>query len=185
MNRLDLGQFGSALIFSPYNYEKGGNRGIEVSSHYHNGGFSTYANFSFISTQAKNIISAQYLFSAEALAYIQNHYIPIDDEGKFTVSSGAAYAWANTKVFADFLYGSGLRNGFANQTHLPGYYPVNLGFEQIFHPRIRNISAVKLRLDITNFFDQVYRLRDGTGISVSASRYGARRGFYAGISVLF
>ena len=36
--------------------------------------------------------------------------------------------------------------------------------------------------DIVNLFDQVYELRDGTGIGVFAPQFGARRGFYAGIS---
>jgi outer membrane receptor protein involved in Fe transport len=45
--------------------------------------------------------------------------------------------------------------------------------------------AVKLRLDVANLFDQVYRLRDGTGIGISASQYGPRRGLYAGAALLF
>ena len=40
-------------------------------------------------------------------------------------------------------------------------------------------------LDHAYLFDQVYRLRDGTGIGISASQYGPRRGLYAGATLLF
>ena len=43
-------------------------------------------------------------------------------------------------------------------------------------------KPITLRFDIVNLFDQVYELRNGTGIGVFAPQYGARRGFYAGIS---
>jgi hypothetical protein len=39
-----------------------------------------------------------------------------------------------------------------------------------------------LRFDIVNLFDKIYELRDGSGIGVFAPQFGARRGFYAGIS---
>jgi len=39
-----------------------------------------------------------------------------------------------------------------------------------------------MRFDIVNLFDQIYELRDGSGIGVFAPQYGARRGYYMGIS---
>jgi outer membrane receptor protein involved in Fe transport len=39
-----------------------------------------------------------------------------------------------------------------------------------------------VRFDIVNLFDKIYELRDGSGIGVFAPQFGARRGFYAGIS---
>jgi len=68
---------------------------------------------------------------------------------------------------------------------LPGYHPVNLGFEKTFHPYPRSKYAISLRLDVTNIFDETYRLRDGSGSGIAASQYGARREFYAGISAPF
>jgi hypothetical protein len=50
-----------------------------------------------------------------------------------TVSAGASYTYKNTTVYADLLYGSGLRSGFANTDELPEYYPFNLGFTHLFH----------------------------------------------------
>jgi outer membrane receptor protein involved in Fe transport len=47
------------------------------------------------------------------------------------------------------------------------------------------VSAEKpltLRFDIVNLFDRIYELRSGTGIGVFAPQYGARRGFFVGLS---
>jgi outer membrane receptor protein involved in Fe transport len=44
------------------------------------------------------------------------------------------------------------------------------------------LKPVTLRFDIVNLFDKIYELRDGSGIGVFAPKFGARRGFYAGIS---
>jgi len=35
---------------------------------------------------------------------------------------------------------------------------------------------------IVNLFENVYQIRSGSGIGVFAPQYGARRGFFAGIS---
>ena len=44
---LDEGQFGTALIFSPFNYAQGNQYGVEATANYAAGGFSAYANFGF------------------------------------------------------------------------------------------------------------------------------------------
>jgi hypothetical protein len=41
---------------------------------------------------------------------------------------------------------------------------------------------VTLRFHVVDLFAKVYELRNGTGIGVFAPQYGARRGFFAGIS---
>jgi outer membrane receptor protein involved in Fe transport len=43
-------------------------------------------------------------------------------------------------------------------------------------------KPVTLRFDIVNLFDKVYELRTGSGIGVFAPQFGARRGFFAGIT---
>ena len=45
--------------------------------------------------------------------------------------------------------------------------------------------TVKLRLDCINVADEVYLLRNGSGLGISASQYGQRRTFLAGLSVLW
>ena len=39
-----------------------------------------------------------------------------------------------------------------------------------------------MRFDIVNLFDSIYEIRDGIGIGVFAPQFGARRGFFAGLS---
>jgi hypothetical protein len=57
----------------------------------------------------------------------------LDHDQRYTVSAGASYTYRDTTVYADLLYGSGLRSGFANTDELPGYYPLNVGFTHDFH----------------------------------------------------
>jgi outer membrane receptor protein involved in Fe transport len=43
-------------------------------------------------------------------------------------------------------------------------------------------KPITLRVDVVNLFDKIYELRDGSGIGVFAPQFGARRGFFAGVS---
>ena len=93
----------------------------------------------------------------------------------------ASYKWDKTLFSVSATYGSGLRSGFANMDHVPAYLNVNLGTSREFEL----VSAEKpltLRFDIVNLFDRIYELRSGTGIGVFAPQYGARRGFFVGLS---
>ena len=183
-NLIDEGQFGSALIFTPFNYAKGNQYGVEVTANYTQGGFNAFANFGFERGTGKQIASSQFLFEPDELAFIRNHWVFLDHDQRYTVSAGASYTYKDTTVYADLLYGSGLRSGFANTDELPGYYPLNLGFTHIFHLP-QKYGLLKFRFDVTNIFDQSYQLRNGTGIGVFAPQYGPRRGFFAGLSYLF
>src|SRR6185312_729982 len=59
---IDEGQFGSALIFSPFNYAKGNQYGVEITANYSRGGFNAYANFGFERGTGERIVSGQFLF---------------------------------------------------------------------------------------------------------------------------
>jgi hypothetical protein len=181
---IDEGQFGSALIFSPFNYAKGNQYGVEITANYTQGGFNAYANFGFERGTGEKIVSGQFLFDPDELAFIRNHWVFLDHDQRYTLSAGASYTYKNTTVYADILYGSGLRSGFANTDELPGYYPVNLGFTHAFHLPER-FGRVQFRFDVTNLFDQSYELRNGTGIGVFAPQFGPRRGFFGGMSWIF
>ena len=183
-NLIDEGQFGSALIFTPFNYAKGNQYGVEVTANYTQGGFNAYANFGFERGTGKQIVSSQFLFEPDELAFIRNHWVFLDHDQRYTVSAGASYTYKDTTVYADLLYGSGLRSGFANTDELPGYYPLNLGVTHIFHLP-EKYGLLKFRFDVTNLFDQSYQLRNGTGIGVFAPQFGPRRGFFGGMSWLF
>jgi outer membrane receptor protein involved in Fe transport len=183
-NLIDEGQFGSALIFTPFNYARGNQYGAEITANYSQGGFNAYANFGFERGTGEHIVSSQFLFEPDELAFIRNHWVFLDHDQRYTVSAGGSYTYKDTTVYADLLYGSGLRSGFGNTDELPGYYPLNLGITHIFHLP-EKYGLLKLRFDVTNLFDQSYQLRNGTGIGVFAPQFGPRRGFFGGISLVF
>jgi len=185
-NLLDDGQFGSAVILNNFNYTEGTIYGDEVSSTYKHGPFSAYGNFSFVQTSAQNVDSVQFEFPSDELAYIAAHSIQLDHQGKYTGSGGVAYVMRkNTHVYADFLYGNGLRAGFANLEKLPAYGTENVGVEHVFHLASGRIKELRLRFDCLNILNENYEIRNGSGLGIAAPAYGPRRAFYAGLSVVF
>ena len=178
---LDDGQFGQAYVLTAFNYARGINQGLELKANYTNGNFRAYGNVALAKQVATQVVSNQYLFDPGEFAYIANHYVYTDHAQFLTASAGASYVWSGTKFSADFIYGSGLRDGFANTGTVPSYTQVNLGVSHDFNL----VSAAKpttLRFDIVNLFDSIYQIRDGSGIGVFAPQYGPRRGFFFGIS---
>ena len=96
----------------------------------------------------------------------------------------ASYLWEGTRYSVSMIYGSGLRSGFANTDHLPGYTQVNFGLSHDFNIVAPN-KPTTVRFDVVNAFDTIYQIRDGSGIGVFAPQYGPRRGFYVGMSQRF
>jgi outer membrane receptor protein involved in Fe transport len=185
-NLLDDGQFGSAVILNNFNYTKGTIYGNELSSTYRLGSFSAYANYSFVQTSAQNVDSVQFEFPSDELAYIATHAIQLDHQGRFTGSGGVAYTLLrNTRLYADFLYGNGLRAGFANLEKLPAYGTENVGVEHVFHLASGRIKEIRLRLDCLNVLNANYEIRNGSGLGIAAPAYGPRRALYGGLSFAF
>jgi outer membrane receptor protein involved in Fe transport len=182
-NLVDEGQFGAPVIETPFNYKTGRVYGAEISSQYTQGGLSIFGNGSWVETAAHDIDSQEFTIDPAEYQYILNHNIHLDHESEFSVSSGISYAWKYDFVYLDFLYGNGLRTGFANTGKEPEYYPVNIGYQHIF--KLGDRQAIKLRFDITNLFDESYQIRSGSGIGVGAPQYGARRGFFVGLAYDF
>ena len=56
---------------------------------------------------AKNIVSGQFLFGPDELAFIRNHWVFLDHDQRYTLSAGASYTFKDTTVYADILYGTG------------------------------------------------------------------------------
>ena len=194
-NLLDEGQFGSALVLSPYNYAKGYAWGVELSANYTRGPFDVYANVAHGQEKGKAINSSQYFFAPDELAYIQNHYIFTDHSQDWTASGGGSVTIRNgagTLVpTVNFLYGSGLRKAdpnpltaIPNGGKLPAYFTMNVGIAQNFTGP-GPLKGMTLRVDVANLFDKSYLIRDGSGVGVGAPQYGARRGIFAGISKKF
>lgn len=177
---LDDGQFGAALIMSGFNYEKGENAGVELSATYTDGNFRAYGNIAWAKQIAKNVVSNQYLFSADELAYAANNYVNTDHAQQWTGSAGASYLWNGTRFSASVVYGSGLRSGDFNTDHVAPYATANLGVSHEF--KVPGRKPITARFDIVNVMDSVYQLRNGSGIGVFAPQYGMRRGFFVGLS---
>jgi len=182
-NLLDEGQFGAALIFSPFNYEQGRVRGLEFSSNYTSGPFSTYVNLAWNRAMGKDVVTGQYNFAQDELDYIATHWVHLDHDQRLTGSGGASYYWNGTRLGADFLYGSGLRADFANTAHLPAYHQLNLSAARDFD--LPEVGKTNVRLAVINATDQVYEIRDGSGIGVGAPQFGPRSGVYTALTKEF
>ena len=186
-NMLDEGQFGQALILSPFNYAQGYAKGLELSAIYNKKNWGWFLNTSLQKAQATNIISGQSLFQPDELAYIASHYIYVDHNQTYTVSGGAHYHFGESQISGDFLYGSGLRKtpigGTPNSAALNPYTTFNAAF--VHNWKKTAVGDIEGRLSLINIFDKTYLLRDGSGVGVGAPQYGARRTLYAGISTSF
>ncbi len=181
-NLVDEGQFGAPIILTPFNYKSGRQYGAEFTANYDDGGpFTGYLNAAYERAAGKDIVSSQFQFSPDDLAYIADHYIPLDHQQIVSVSAGASYLWQGVRFSTDLLYGSGLRADGAtpNGDHLPGYVQVNFGVSHAFDLGWKPLTA---RIDLINAFDEKYEIRDGTGIGVGAPQYGPRRGVFFGLS---
>ncbi|MGA7779019.1 MAG: TonB-dependent receptor [Paraburkholderia sp.] len=182
-NLLDEGQFGTALIFTPFNYEYGRVYGLEFTTNYKQGNVSAYLNLAYSRAQGKNVDSAQFNFSAAELSFIASNWVFLDHDQRVTASLGGAYELGKTTFTADAIVGSGLRSGFANTDKLPWYGQLNLAVIQHFDEPI--VGKFDARLVLINAINSVYELRDGSGIGVEAPQFGPQRAIYAGITKLF
>jgi len=178
---LDDGQFGQALVLSGFNYERGENIGVEGKIVIRDGNFRAYGNLAWARQLGTNIVSNQFLFGPDELAFISRNWIYTDHAQTWTASAGASYKWLDgTRVSADMFFGSGLRNGDFNSSHLPSYYQINAGISHEY--QVPWGKPFTLRFDVVNLLDQVYELRDGSGIGVFAPQFGPRRTYLVGLS---
>ncbi|MGH8415253.1 MAG: TonB-dependent receptor [Gammaproteobacteria bacterium] len=180
---LDEGQFGQALVFSPFNYAHGRVWGIEFTTSYQVQDFSSYFNMAYSRALGNDVESGQYNFDPAELAYIADHYVHLDHDQTWTASGGLAYKWLGTRYSLSGLFGSGLRSGFANTESLPSYAQFNVAASRVVY--VPGIGSVGVRFSIVNLFDRVYEIRNGTGIGVGAPQYGPRRGFFLGLTKSF
>lgn len=176
---LDDGQFGQAVVLDQFNYAHGFSRGAEFKASYYQGGFRAYGNVSHEITMVKDVVSNQYLIGDPVeLAYLATAYTYASDAQTVSASAGTAYRWSHMLASIDGIYGSGLRAGFANEQHSPGYTQWNAALGREFDPW-HNQKLLTLRLSVINLFNRSYVLREATGIGEFAPQYGARRGLFA------
>ena len=186
-NLLDEGQFGQALILTPFNYAKGYAEGVEISTTFSQAAWSGYLNLGIARAKGKNIVSGQSLFGVDELAYIADHYIYLDHDQRYSFSGGASYRFGASRLSADVLAGSGLRNtpdgAPPNSGKLPGY--ATMGIALIHDWKDLAVGNLEGRVGVTNLFDKSYLLRDGSGVGVGAPQYGGRRTWFVGLAQRF
>jgi outer membrane receptor protein involved in Fe transport len=189
-NYLDKGQFGAPIFQTAFNYSNAQVRGFELFANYDQGPWSLYANLAWSQVNAINITSAQFNFEQADLDYIASNWIFADHNQSWTGSAGAAYVfnmgsdWA-TRVAADVLYGTGLRQTLVtpNDAALPAYATLNLSLTQRLP--IAGSRGTNLRFDAINVTDGQYQLRTGTGVGVGSPQFGMRRAFFVTLSQKF
>jgi outer membrane receptor for ferrienterochelin and colicins len=197
---IDEGQFGAPIILTPFNYKDGVQYGIELTASYNKGPLTTYANFAYSRAQGLDWISSQFDFPQAQIDYVATHYIYLDHDETIAVSAGASYAWMDSHFGFDLIYGSGLRadlplktpvtfadgsvlTAIPNGEELPGYVQVNLSLSHRFDTV--PTGPYEVRLDVINLFDEVYQIRNGTGVGVFAPQFGPRRGIFVGLTKAF
>lgn len=181
---LDEGQFGQALIYTPFNYARGHVYGIELTNSFHRGNWNAYVNVARSMAKATQVDSGQFNFDPTDLAYIQSHYVFLDHTQLWTASAGASYEWRGTTGTIDGIYQDGLRNdgdgSIPNGGKQPPYVVLNLALAHSF--TLGSAGPLDVRLSVVNLLDRTYQIHDGTGIGVGAAQYGARRGVFLGLS---
>lgn len=182
-NLNDFGQFGQALIYSPFNWAQTRIYGIELSIYYNKDNLSGYFNTAVSRARAKGISSGQFNFEKEELDYINGNWVYMDHDQLLAASAGVSYRWSKVRLLADALYGSGMRStpggGTPNSDHLPSYVQVNAGVARDFDGT--TFGKLEGRFSIVNVFDRVYEIRDGTGVGVGAPQFGPRRSIFVTI----
>jgi outer membrane receptor protein involved in Fe transport len=182
-NLQDEGQFGAALIYSTFNYEYGRIKGTEFTASYHDGSWDGYFNLAYSHAVGKRVVSSQYNFDPDDLAYVHDNYIYLDHNQKWSSSGGLSYAIGpDTRVGLDYLFGSGLaKDGLVpNGATMPAYFQLNLSISHDFG--FDGAGKLHAQLAVINALDRSYELRDGSGIGVGAPQFGPRRGLYLTVS---
>jgi outer membrane receptor protein involved in Fe transport len=178
-NLIDEGQFGATLVFTPFNYAKGRQYGVEFTTSLNRQNFTLYTNFAYSVAQGNDIVSNQFLFGDDELAYIKHHFVFLDHDQTFTASSGIVYNLYGFLFSLNQIYGSGLRSGFANTGNLPFYIQFDAGIARPF--TLSSMGKFEGRVAVINLGDWIYPIRSGSGIGVFAPQYGPRRSFYGGL----
>ncbi len=191
-NLIDEGQFGAPIILTAFNYAQGRVDGVESTASYDQGPWSLYGNLAYSHAIGKDIISAEFNFAPDELAFISQNFIHLDHDQAWTASAGAAYTLNKatnhpTRFSLDGLVQSGLRataiGGAPNGIALPTYGVINLSVVQKLDTGVG--KGTELRLDVLNAGDAVYEIRNGTGVGVGAPQYGLRRTILAGMTQRF
>jgi hypothetical protein len=182
---LDDGQFGQAVVLDQFNYARGFSRGAELKINYYQGGFRAYANLSHEVTMVKDVVSNQYLIGDPVeLAYLAStlHLRLRCADGQRI--GRCLLPLAQLLASVDGIYGSGLRAGFANEQHSPGYTQWNArsaGISTLARPEAA-LAALERHQSPRPQLSAARRYRR---IGEFAPQYGPRRGVFIGLAQQF
>ena len=123
---------------------------------------TAFGNVTFGTAQGRGISSAQYLFTPADLA--NQAWQTLDHAQTWTANAGLAYREGGTLVSALLGYGSGLRTGADNASHVPGWVRVDL---TLAHDFLNLPLKPTLAIDVVNLFDAVYAYRLYNGFNGS------------------
>ncbi|HML11626.1 MAG TPA: TonB-dependent receptor [Stellaceae bacterium] len=169
---LDTGQFGVVPIFAPFNYDHGFIWGSEASISYKTDKFSAYANATLGRNLQKGVVTGQFNFPADELAFIDGHYIVLDHQPLIGASAGASYKLGPWTFNLDGVYSSGLRADFADLQKLPDVIQLNAGIERDFN--IPGIGKITDRITALNLLNRINLIRPAEGIGIFQAAYGPR-----------
>src|SRR5262249_46968518 len=88
---IDDGQFGQAYVLTGFNYGRAYNEGVEFKIKSQDKNFRAYSNLAWAVQKGTNIVSNQFLFDPDELAFIASHYIFTDHAQTWTGSAGLSY----------------------------------------------------------------------------------------------
>ena len=180
---LDTGQFGVVPIFAPFNYASGHIWGSELSAHYQTDNLTVYASATLGRNWERGVVTGQFNFPADELAYIDDHAIVLDHQPLYGASAGASFRVGGYTVAADGIYSSGLRAGFADLEKLPQVVQLNLSAERSW--QIPGVGLLTNRVAALNVLDRVNLIRPAEGIGIFQSAYGPRLTFYDTVTLRF
>jgi hypothetical protein len=169
---LDTGQFGVVPIFAPFNYDYGFIWGTEGAIKYTTDKLSLYGNVTIGRNIQHGVVTGQFNFPADELAFINSHYLVLDHQPLFGASAGASYTVAPFTFNLDAIYSSGLRAEFADFEHLPPVIQLNAGAK--VNINVPGVGKMTDRLTVLNILDRTNLIRPAEGIGIFQSAYGPR-----------
>jgi hypothetical protein len=180
---LDTGQFGVVPIFAPFNYGTGHVWGGEAAARYQTQGFSAYASFTTGRNWQQGVVTGQFNFAPDELAYINSHAIVLDHQPLYGAAAGASWRLGPYTLSADGIYSSGMPGGFADLLQLPNVVQVNASLERSW--QLAGAGVLTNRVAVLNVFDRVNLIRPAEGIGIFQSAYGPRLTLYDTITWSF
>jgi outer membrane cobalamin receptor len=180
---LDTGQFGDVPIFAPFNYNWGYIWGTELAAKYRGDHLSAYGNVTIGLNRQSGVLTGQFNFDPDELAYINANKITLDHQPRYGASGGVSYQWGPYGLNLDGLYSSGLRGGFADLERLPSVTQFNLSGD--YSISIPGVGLLTNRVGLLNLLDRINLIRPSEGIGIFQSSYGPRFTVFDSISLHF